>query len=139
MAVTGSRLSPRSAGLGGLQLQWQQIELSEGRLHVHRVKNGIPASTQSAVTRCGRFVSYAGITRETPIIQRVGETAKMPFPIHPHTCAECSCARGSVVKFTMLGVRFLDADPSLASLNPQAKFIRMMCQEWDSQRAPDSR
>src|SRR5262249_6274334 len=25
-----------------------------------------PASTQSAVTRCGRFVSYAGITRETP-------------------------------------------------------------------------
>ena len=22
-------------------LQWQQIELSEGRLHVHRVKNGI--------------------------------------------------------------------------------------------------
>src|SRR6516165_2443842 len=79
-----------------------------------------PASTQSAVTRCGRFVSYAGITRETPIIQRVGETAKMPFPIHPHTCAECSCARGSVVKFTMLGVRFLDADPSLASLNPQA-------------------
>src|SRR5215471_10419349 len=25
-----------------------------------------PASTQSAVTRCGRFVSYAGITQETP-------------------------------------------------------------------------
>src|SRR5262249_29632719 len=25
-----------------------------------------PASTQSAVTRCGRFVSYAGITLETP-------------------------------------------------------------------------
>jgi Phage integrase family len=24
-------------------LQWQQIELSEGRLHVHRVKNGIPS------------------------------------------------------------------------------------------------
>ena len=23
-------------------LQWQQIELSEGRLHVHRVKNGNP-------------------------------------------------------------------------------------------------
>src|SRR5262245_34820615 len=22
-------------------LQWQQIELSEGRLHVHRIKNGI--------------------------------------------------------------------------------------------------
>jgi len=24
-------------------LQWHQIELSEGRLHVHRVKNGIPS------------------------------------------------------------------------------------------------
>ena len=24
-------------------LQWQQIELSEGRLHVHRAKNGIPS------------------------------------------------------------------------------------------------
>jgi integrase len=24
-------------------LQWQQIELSEGRLHVHRVKSGIPS------------------------------------------------------------------------------------------------
>src|SRR5262249_50879964 len=24
-------------------LQWQQVELSEGRLHVHRVKNGIPS------------------------------------------------------------------------------------------------
>src|SRR5262245_36059544 len=24
-------------------LQWQQIELSEGRLHVHRLKNGIPS------------------------------------------------------------------------------------------------
>src|SRR5215467_9154714 len=24
-------------------LQWQQIELSEGRLQVHRVKNGIPS------------------------------------------------------------------------------------------------
>src|SRR5262249_58696331 len=25
------------------ELQWQQVELSEGRLHVHRVKNGIPS------------------------------------------------------------------------------------------------
>lgn len=24
-------------------LQWQQIELAEGRLHVHRVKNGTPS------------------------------------------------------------------------------------------------
>ena len=48
-----------------------------------------PASTRSEVTRCGRFVSYAAITRESPIgfhrlVQRLGEAAKMPFPIHPH-------------------------------------------------------
>src|SRR5215471_5127128 len=61
-----------------------------------------PASTQSAVTRCGRCASYAAITRQTPtysfpnaadqsspigfhrLIQRLGEVAKMPFPIHPH-------------------------------------------------------
>ena len=119
-------------------LLWQQIELSEGRLHVHRVKNGIPSvhpirgdemralrklrrdyprEAYVFVSERGGPISPIGFHR---LIQRVGETAKMPFPIHPHTCAECSCARGSVVKFTMLGVRFLDADPSLASLNPQA-------------------
>ena len=49
------------------------------------------------MTRCGRCASYAAITRETPtcsfpsgagqfhrLIQRLGEAAKMPFPIHPH-------------------------------------------------------
>ena len=61
-----------------------------------------PACTQSRVTRCGRCASYAAITRETAhvfvserggpispigfhrLIQRLGEAAKMPFPIHPH-------------------------------------------------------
>src|SRR5215470_7292633 len=47
-------------------LQWQQIELSEGRLHVHRIKNESPVCTQSGVTRCGRCASYAAITRQTP-------------------------------------------------------------------------
>jgi integrase len=47
-------------------LQWQQIELSEGRLHVHRVKNGIPSVHPIRVTRCGRCASYGAITRETP-------------------------------------------------------------------------
>ena len=63
---------------------------------------GFPACTRSAVTRCERSASYAAITPQTPtysfpnaggrispigfhrLIQRVGETAKMPFPIHPH-------------------------------------------------------
>ena len=83
-------------------LQWQQIELPEGRLHVHRVKNGIPSvhpirgDEMRALRKLRRdyptdayvFVSERG----GPIgpigfhrlIQRLGEAAKMPFPIHPH-------------------------------------------------------
>jgi type 1 fimbriae regulatory protein FimE len=82
-------------------LQWQQIELSEGRLHVHRVKNGIPSvhpirgDEMRALRKLRRdypkdayvFVSERRAYRPhrfPPPIQRVGEAAKMPFPIHPH-------------------------------------------------------
>src|SRR5262245_13322602 len=83
-------------------LPWQQSELSEGRLHVHRVKSGIPSvqpirgDQRLAFRKLGReypngdyvFVSERG----RPIgpigyhrlIQRVGVAAKMPFPIHAH-------------------------------------------------------
>src|SRR5262245_32187627 len=64
-------------------------------------RTAFPACIPSGVTRCGRFASYAVSTQEayvfvserggpiSPIgfhrlIQRVGEAAKMPFPIHPH-------------------------------------------------------
>src|SRR5262249_19169379 len=81
-------------------LQWQQIELSEGRLHVHRVKSGIPSvhpirgdemralrklrrdyprGTYVFVSERGGPISPIGFHR---LIQRVGEAAKMPFPIH---------------------------------------------------------
>jgi|SRR6516165_4237315 type 1 fimbriae regulatory protein FimB/type 1 fimbriae regulatory protein FimE len=83
-------------------LQWQQIELSEGRLHVHRVKNGIPSvhpirgdemralrklrrgyprEAYVFVSERGGPISPIGFHR---LIQRVGEAAKMPFPIRPH-------------------------------------------------------
>src|SRR6516162_7694469 len=83
-------------------LQWQQIELSEGRLHVHRVKNGIPSvhpirgdemralrklrrdyltDAHIFVSERGGPISPIGFHR---LIQRLGEAAKMPFPIHPH-------------------------------------------------------
>jgi hypothetical protein len=74
-------------------LQWQQIELSEGRLHVHRVKNGISSvhpirgDEMRALRKLRRdyptdaHVSPIGFHR---LIQRLGEAAKMPFPIHPH-------------------------------------------------------
>src|SRR6516225_2929884 len=83
-------------------LQWQQIELSEGRLHVHRVKNGIPSvhpirgdemralrklrrdyprEAYVFVSESGGPISPIGFHR---LIQRLGEAAKMPVPIHPH-------------------------------------------------------
>src|SRR5262249_50843617 len=80
-------------------LQWQQIELSEGRLHVHCVKNGIPSvhpirgDEMRALRKLRRdypreayvFVSERGGPM-SPIgfhrlIQRVGEAAKMPFTL----------------------------------------------------------
>src|SRR5258708_9376654 len=83
-------------------LQWQQIELSEGRLHVHRVKNGIasvhpirgdemralrklrrdyPKDAYVFVSDRGGPISPTGFHR---LIQRVGKPAHMPCPIHPH-------------------------------------------------------
>jgi len=68
-------------------LQWQQIELSEGRLHVHRVKNGIPSvhpirgDEMRALRKLRRDYPKDGFHR---LVQRLGEAAKMPFPIHPH-------------------------------------------------------
>src|ERR1700747_3662079 len=41
MILVAYRHGLRASEVG--DLQWQQIELSEGRLHVHRVKNGIPS------------------------------------------------------------------------------------------------
>jgi integrase len=79
-------------------LQWQQIELPEGRLHVHRVKNGISSvhpirgDEIRALRKLRRdypkdayvfvLISPIGFHR---LIQRLGEAAKMPFAIHP-TC-----------------------------------------------------
>jgi type 1 fimbriae regulatory protein FimB/type 1 fimbriae regulatory protein FimE len=93
-------------------LQWQQIELSEGRL-LHRVKNGIPTvhpirddeiralrklrrdylkDTYVFVSERGGPMSPIGFHR---LIQRVGEAAKMPFPIHPHM-ARCRAKSGDI-------------------------------------------
>ena len=83
-------------------LQWHQIELPEGRLHVHRVKKGTPSvhpirgDELRALRRLRRdnptdayvFVSERGgpISRIGfhRLIQRLGEAAGMPFPVHPH-------------------------------------------------------
>jgi type 1 fimbriae regulatory protein FimB/type 1 fimbriae regulatory protein FimE len=83
-------------------LQWHQIELAEGRMHVRRVKNGTPSihpirgdemralrklrrenptDAYVFVSERGGPISPIGFHR---LIQRLGEAAKMPFRIHPH-------------------------------------------------------
>jgi integrase len=83
-------------------LQWHQIELNAGRLHVRRSKRGTPSvhPIQGDELRALRRLQ-----RETPasphvfcserggpmapksfcnLIMRLGTRAAMPFPIHPH-------------------------------------------------------
>jgi type 1 fimbriae regulatory protein FimB/type 1 fimbriae regulatory protein FimE len=87
-----------------VDLQWHQIELKAGRLHVHRRKNGTPSvhtlqgNEIRALRRLQReqggggegyvFVSERGGPM-TPkawhaLFARIGRRAGMPFPIHPH-------------------------------------------------------
>ncbi len=83
-------------------LTWDQIDFSQGMMHVRRLKSGIPSVQQiggeemrmlRALKRednAGRFVfmtergapmTSAGFRK---LIARLGEAAKFPFPIHPH-------------------------------------------------------
>ena len=89
------RLSPRPAASEVCDLQWHQIELSEGRLHVRRVKNGIPSvhpirgdemralcklrrdyptDAHVFISKRGGPMSPIGFHR---LIQRLGEVAKI--------------------------------------------------------------
>ena len=83
-------------------LRWDQVDLVHARLHVSRAKNGIDTvhpltgTELRALRRLqreqepGRYVfmsersapmSAVGFRR---MMGRLGEAAKMPFPIHPH-------------------------------------------------------
>ena len=83
-------------------LRWEQVELSRGRLNVHRLKNGDPSVHY---LKGDELLALRKIQRDYPdsdfvfsserhgplsprtihaIIQRAGEQAKFPFPIHPH-------------------------------------------------------
>ena len=83
-------------------LTWDQIDFSQGMMHVRRLKGGIPSVQQiggeemralRALTRednAGRFVfmtergapmTAAGFRK---FLARLGVVAKFPFPIHPH-------------------------------------------------------
>jgi type 1 fimbriae regulatory protein FimB/type 1 fimbriae regulatory protein FimE len=83
-------------------LQWGQINFQQGTLLVQRVKNGTPSTHYlngtelRALRRLQRenepgryiFVTERGGPVTTAwfrkMFARLGETAKMPFPIHPH-------------------------------------------------------
>ena len=83
-------------------LQWHQIELDHGRMHVRRAKNGTPSvhpirgDEIRALRKLRRespneayvFVTERGGPMSTigfhHLIQRLGEAAKMPFSLHPH-------------------------------------------------------
>ena len=83
-------------------LRWDQIDLTHGRMHVARAKNGVesvhPLTGRElrALRRLqreqepGRYVFMS--ERDAPMsavgfrrmVTRLGEAAKMPFGIHPH-------------------------------------------------------
>jgi len=83
-------------------LRWEQVDLRHGRLHVNRLKNGIPSvhpltGTELRTLRRlqreqepGRYVFMS--ERGAPMsavafrrmVTRLGPAAKMPFGIHPH-------------------------------------------------------
>ena len=100
MILIAYRHGLRASELCGLR--WDQIELNSGRLHVRRAKGGIdnvhPLSGREIralrqlrrenmesryvfITERGGPATTAGFLKT---IARLGEAAKLPFPIHPH-------------------------------------------------------
>jgi integrase len=83
-------------------LQWSQVELTTGRLHVRRAKNGSPSvhpMQGDEIRALRRLQREQGLSshvfmseRDGPmtpkafhaLFGRIGSRAKMQFPIHPH-------------------------------------------------------
>jgi integrase len=83
-------------------LKWDQVDLKAGRIHVNRLKNGIPTThylegdEMRALRRLRReylespfvFATERGgpLTRSTvsKLITRAGQLAGLAFPVHPH-------------------------------------------------------
>ena len=82
-------------------LRWDQVDLKQGLLHVHRVKKGTPSvhplrgTELRALRRLERespISPYLFISeRNSPVssagfrkmLSRTGEAANLPFPVHP--------------------------------------------------------
>ena len=59
-------------------LRWDQVDLAHGRLHVSRAKNGMASVHPLTGSELRAAVGFRRM------IGRLGQAAKMPFPIHPH-------------------------------------------------------
>jgi integrase len=100
MILIGYRHGLRASEL--CDLQWSQVELTTGRLHVRRAKNGSPSvhpmqgdeiRALRRVQREQKASSHVFMTERdgpmTPkafhaLFGRIGSRAKVQFPIHPH-------------------------------------------------------
>jgi len=100
MILIGYRHGLRASEL--CDLQWSQIELATGRLHVRRAKNGSPSvhpMQGDKIRALRRLQREKGLSshvfmseRDGPmtpkafhaLFGRIGARAKMQFPIHPH-------------------------------------------------------
>lgn len=83
-------------------LRWDQVDLTQGMLHVHRLKSGTPSTHPlhgpeiRALRRLGRDYTQSRYVftgeRKGPltdsafrkIVARAGQAAGIPFPVHPH-------------------------------------------------------
>ena len=83
-------------------LRWDQVDLKSGRLHVRRLKNGLPSThplygpelrALRRLLREKRDTQYVFVSeRKAPmtpstfakIIRRAGEAAEIGMPLHPH-------------------------------------------------------
>ena len=100
MILIGYRHGLRAGEL--CDLQWHQIELAAGRLHVRRVKNGTPSvhpMQGDEIRALRRLQREQGPSphvfqseRDGPmcpkswhaLFGRIGARAGLPFPVHPH-------------------------------------------------------
>jgi type 1 fimbriae regulatory protein FimB/type 1 fimbriae regulatory protein FimE len=100
MILVAYRHGMRASEVCGLE--WHQIELDHGRLHVRRAKRGTPSVhpirgdeiralrklRRENPTEAHVFVSERGgpisPTGFHHLIQRLGEAAELPFGVHPH-------------------------------------------------------
>src|SRR5262245_10522007 len=87
-------------------LRWEQVDLVHARLHVSRLKNGIPSvhplrrlQREQALGRYvvmserGAPMSAVGFRR---MVTRVGKSAKMPFSVHPHMLRHARALTGTI-------------------------------------------